>query len=506
MVTFSSCNDFLDKLPDERTEVNSAKKIKALLVSAYPTNDAVMLQEISSDNATDNGSAYTYDDIGMRDAYLWKDITTTSSDDPQDIWDGHFIAIASANQALESIKELNDDESLKTYRAEALLCRAYGYFALANTFCMAYNPETATKELGLPYSKTPETTVKPDYKRGTMTELYANIYADIEEALPLIEGVEFTVPKYHFNKSAAYAFAAEFCLFYDKFDESIKYANVVLGSNPSSVMRDWKGIYNSSSNWEARCNMYINADSPANLLLLPIYSSWGYMYGPYDIYKRYGLSRTIFENEAIRAKGVWSSIKASYYPSNSVWGFDQKMSVSKFYGYFEYTDKASGTGHRHNVMTPFTTNKTLLMRAEAEALNNDLDAAVKDINIWLRSTTSAATDISKEDIVTFMNNVNYMPTIPTKKTDHTIKKELNPQGFTVNEGDQEAIIQCILHLKRCEAIHEGDRWMDIKRYGIEISHEREGMDADVLKVNDPRRAIQLPLDVIVAGLKSNPRN
>lgn len=76
----------------------------------------------------------------------------------------------------------------------------------------------------------------------------------------------------------------------------------------------------------------------------------------------------------------------------------------------------------------------------------------------------------------------------------------------MTEGNQKEVIQCILHLRRIETIHEGLRWQDIKRYGIEISHNREGLSNDILRVDDPRRALQLPQDVINAGLKANPRN
>ena len=60
-------------------------------------------------------------------------------------------------------------------------------------------------------------------------------------------------------------------------------------------------------------------------------------------------------------------------------------------------------------------------------------------------------------------------------------------------------------MRRCQMIQEGGRWPDIKRWGIEIAHNREGMPADLLLVDDPRRAFQLPADVIDAGLTPNPR-
>ena len=59
---------------------------------------------------------------------------------------------------------------------------------------------------------------------------------------------------------------------------------------------------------------------------------------------------------------------------------------------------------------------------------------------------------------------------------------------------------------------EGWRLQDVKRYGIVIyrrtlnasSHITDVKDS--LTVNDLRRAIQLPQDVITAGLTANPRN
>lgn len=98
-----------------------------------------------------------------------------------------------------------------------------------------------------------------------------------------------------------------------------------------------------------------------------------------------------------------------------------------------------------------------------------------------------------------------MPTVITNAAERTVKKQLNPIIAFV-DTKQENFIHCILHLRRVETIHEGLRWFDIKRYGIEISHNRDGLTPDVLTKDDPRRAFQLPQDVIDAGLEANPRN
>jgi hypothetical protein len=145
----------------------------------------------------------------------------------------------------------------------------------------------------------------------------------------------------------------------------------------------------------------------------------------------------------------------------------------------------------------------LLCRAEAYALKGQLDKAVEDINSWLYTHTVNNFQTTKDAIVSFYGNIKCMP---TDNSTRTVKKELNPLGFTVTPGEQEEIIQCILHLRRIETIHEGERWQDIKRYGIEIGHNRDGQSVDVLTKDDPRRAFQLPQDVISAGLEANPRN
>ena len=55
LIGLASCSDsFLDKVPDERTEIDSEDKVIQLLVSAYPEASPAWLGELSSDNLIDN--------------------------------------------------------------------------------------------------------------------------------------------------------------------------------------------------------------------------------------------------------------------------------------------------------------------------------------------------------------------------------------------------------------------------------------------------------------------
>lgn len=209
LVTLSlttSCDDYLDTLPDDRAEVDNLDKAASLLVTAYSTQSPNFVMEMSSDNVLDNGRLYNAQII-QEEAYRWQDVTVTYNDSPRSVWNNAYVAIGTANEVLASLEKLPDSEKLQAIKAEALLCRAFAMFRLSNMFCMAYDPTKADKYLGLPYPKEPGVTVPT---RGTLKQLYENISADIEAALPKVSDAHLKVPKYHFNTAAAYAFAARF--------------------------------------------------------------------------------------------------------------------------------------------------------------------------------------------------------------------------------------------------------------------------------------------------------
>lgn len=228
-----SCNSFLDELPDNRTTLDSEEKIKRILVSAYATNHYAMVAEFLTDNIEDLGTDNANSERFYEELAYWKDTKEVKNDAVKHIWESHYKAIASANEALLAIENLGNPSNLAPFRGEALITRAYNHFVLVNLFSNHYNTQTSATDLGIPYMSKPETTLSPQYERGNVKEVYEKINADIEEGLPLIRDNVYSVPKYHFNTKAAYAFAARFNLYYEKWDKAVAYANVVLGASPS---------------------------------------------------------------------------------------------------------------------------------------------------------------------------------------------------------------------------------------------------------------------------------
>lgn len=480
-------------------EVDNADKITKILTSAYPVNSMVELAELSSDNVRDNGAQYDVYGQNTQESYLWKDQTTEENDAVKSLWQSHYAAITAANQALEAIERLGNPASLNPQKGEALMCRAYAHFCLANIFCMPYDKSKSATELGIPYIKRTINEIDPPDERGTLEETYSNIQQDIEEGLPLIDNQIYSVPKYHFNKNAAHAFAARFYLYTHQWAKAIEHADAVLGSNPSDKLRDWKAFSELDTDWDTRTNAYVSDKASCNLMLQAAVSSWPYVCGPYYIGRRYGCSQSIMTGEIL--SGLWSRL----YMSNGIWGFEQKYCLPKFNGYFEYTDKTAGIGYLHLVNVAFSADELLTERAEAEIMLSQEDKAVDDINALFKSLSGET--FTKDQIVSYYKSITPTPVPLGRRGTSTIRKILHPQGFSLPASDDaEPLIQCVLHIRRVLSVHEGLRWYDIKRWGIEVEHERSGQESDVLTVDDPRRAEQLPQEVIAAGLQANPRN
>ena len=158
-VGFTSCDDYLDKLPDNRMELSSPSDVSKLLVNAYSETNPAYLLEMYSDNTTEYyNNAWTAESRFQDQAYAWADITETGNESVNLIWDSYYSAIRTANEAIAFIEKQKNQDEYKAQLGEAYVCRAYAEFILSTVFCRAYNPQTADKELGLPYP------TAPDYK------------------------------------------------------------------------------------------------------------------------------------------------------------------------------------------------------------------------------------------------------------------------------------------------------------------------------------------------------
>lgn len=488
VLLLASCNDFLDELPDNRTEIDTQGKITKLLVSAYSKALPVVVHEQMSDNVTDRGIAYTWGDDNCHDAYYFKEsFSSIGEDSPYALWERNYSAAAEANRALEAIKNMGDSHNLSAQRGEALLCRAYAHFTLANIFCQAYNPQSSSTDPGIPYVVDVNDKVFTKYERGTVNEVYQKIDADIKEGLPLIDDNLYTQPRYHFNKAAANAFAAQFYLFYGDYQRAVAHATAAIGEDPTSVLRDFSEWSNLTGGGEYT-DAWVRSTVAANLLLQGTVSVAGRMY-----VRSRAVHTIALLNETLASPGPWGNTSlvyanyVRYYSSGSTpsYIFPKQME------YFVTTDPVQGIGYAYIMCVAYSVEKTLLNRAEAYAMLEKYDEAAADLSYFYVAAKGSVAGASA--INAFYENSSEM-----------YKKAIAPR-FTVNAGMQENMIHACLHARRILTLHEGVRMLDIKRYGIAYTH-RVDNDADIPIVPyDKRLALQIPNLVISAGMEPNPR-
>ena len=73
-LALSSCNDFLDTMPDNRTTMDTEDKIADLLTNAYPEGNTILVNELMSDNTDYYGSTNPNGTRFGDEVYFWKDL------------------------------------------------------------------------------------------------------------------------------------------------------------------------------------------------------------------------------------------------------------------------------------------------------------------------------------------------------------------------------------------------------------------------------------------------
>ncbi|EFK59019.1 RagB/SusD family nutrient uptake outer membrane protein [Sphingobacterium spiritivorum] len=512
LLGITSCNKYLDVLPDNRAELNNTDKIAKMLVSAYPENSYLLAAEISSDNVDDYGVTNPYSSRFLEEIFNWEASTETNNDGIDRVWSSGYGAIASANAALTAIEEAGSPVNLNPQKGEALVARAYNHFLLVNLFAQHYSKTHSATDLGITYMTTSESTLDPKYQRNTVEEVYNFIVKDLEEGIPLINDASYansSVSKYHFNKAAANTFAARVHLFMGNWQKAAEYATLALNNNPTETLRDYVTIASFAANLGNISREYNASSVKANFLISTAYSAMGTTFGAYYTNSRFSHGAFIARSETALSNTPYGNITSDVAYRIRLYRYSgtnlDKAIFPRATYMFEYTDPVAGIGFSRGVFAPITSEEALLTRAEANIQLKKYSDALADMQIWVRNTMVTVPTLTEAGINTWANNLAYFtPTAPTPK------KKFNSE-YNIETGTQENMLHAVLFMRRIQTLHTGMRWFDVKRYGIEITRRTIAgtavgtVSSNTLAVRDNRRAMQLPQDVINAGLTPNPR-
>lgn len=151
-------------------------------------------------------------------AYLW----AADINEGENIgeWDTPFRAVLYANVVLDQLPlvpiSAQEEEEWKDLEGSALFYRAYAYWTLAKSFCVAYDSQ-ADQALGLPIRRS--SVITDEIERASLKETFEFILEDLDRAAGLLG----TRPEFLTRPSleAAYALMAEVYLYMGKYEESL---------------------------------------------------------------------------------------------------------------------------------------------------------------------------------------------------------------------------------------------------------------------------------------------
>lgn len=487
LVLMTACNGFLDKMPDDRAVIDTPEKIGELLTYAYPEQNCDMFCYGMSDNATEKEGSTNTSTI-LEDAYNWNEPRLSSQDTPEIYWYSCYSAIKQVNHALEAIEErvVNGEipEDVKAYYGEALVARAYNHFMLATLWSKSYNPETANKDLGIPYVTKPEKVVRVNYERGTVAQVYEMIGKDLEEGLKYIDDQVYENKFLHWNKAAAYTFAARYYSVIGDFDKVLKYTNLVLSSSPADQLRDLTGKYSTMDISEAILE-WSRTTEQANLLVVPQYSLWFvYYFGAYKHGMSIEMYRFLFRKSFVGGEWIWN-----------LYGQDPNIFFIKWGYHLEKSGINSGIGY-YMIMNPLVQiEEALFLRMEANVMLEKYDDVTPDMNAYLskrlKSYSPLTHAFSYEKMQAEYREKNY-------------NYNLSP-FYPLNEK-QRVYMNCLYDLRRKEFYYTNMRWFDHKRFNTRVLHYFLGKKEPVyLEPGDPRRELQIPASAQDQGVVPNPR-
>lgn len=476
----SSCEDFLSEIPDNRTQIDTPEKISELLVNAYPSGNYMEFTETMTDNVFDSGDL-TLTTLFNTQNYNWDVPIRVDLDTPALYWEACYNAIAHANQALVSIKELGDTKELEPQKGEALLCRAYAHFMLVSLWSKPYNPNTAASDLGIPYVLEPETVLLKKYKRNTVEEVFNYIEKDLEEGLKYVTN-NYKQQKFHFTKSAANCFASRFYLIKGDWQKVIEVSSE-LGATPTGKLRDYQSYLD--LDFRSREINYSSADQATNLLLASVNS----VYYRSFYSNRYQLTGAdldqIFSSQTNVFGKNWFYEFLSY--NGNITNF-----IPKYFEYFKITNANAGIGVPFNTLVLLSNDEFFLNRIEAHIMTNQFDLANAELQYFIGSRTEGY-DLDN-DIVTEELILDQYP---------VIENEFTPfYGLTPKQA---SYIKAIADVRRRDFIHEGLRWFDIRRFDLKITHYSFTAPPNILQKGDNRRVLQIPLAASNQGIEKNPR-
>jgi hypothetical protein len=314
IATQPSCKKYLTAKPDKALAVPSAlQDLQALLDDFIDVNSndaAATVQSVDDFYVTDN-DYNTISDNQARQLYTWGTEAVFASF-PND-WSYEYDKVNIANTILDNLDAIERTAANATewdnVKGQALLLRARSFQIIAWIWAKAYDPSTASTDLGIPLRLHADFNIPS--VRATLRETYDRIISDYKQCIPLLPQTPVHVLRA--SKPAAYALLARTYLSMRDYDNCGLYTDSCL--NLFSYLLDYNSLNASASYPVKRYNNEVIMDERISVPNLFVGTKAKIDTLLYQSYTASDLRKTIFfknNNGFYTFKGSYEGVSAMF--------------------------------------------------------------------------------------------------------------------------------------------------------------------------------------------------
>ena len=433
-----SCGDFLEEDSQTLSYVTNVDDLDELLVgSGYLQNargtyyimtwlevmDDDIQQLVRAEPATSSTFGY------LRLFYQWA-AYPWDDDYPDKLggnraWERLYESIGVANVILNDIERFQGEEGYERVKGEAYFIRAYCYFYLVNIFGHPYDAKTSNEKLGVPIKLTDYVEVK-GFARNSVEECYQQILSDLRQAVHYLDGVTPTTT-FRAGENAARALLAKTALYMGDWETVVSQCDSILDSPKGLGLIDFNTTALSEYATASSYNAMIRSNSSSEAIFAGGFQTSVLFFS--------GASASLKENLII------STDLLTLYDEN-----DLRYRPGENSHFFMHHKNGYYASYRGTASSKLTGNSLLF----SEVYLNKAEA------LALLGRESEAISVLQE-----------------------LRKKRMTDAGSINASG-ESLVKFIREERRRELCFAGQRWFDLRRYGMpSISHDYK------IRKNDP---------------------
>lgn len=232
--SLTACSDFTETTPKGKVIPTTTEDFKEMAIDVSNSSSAYPLPNICSDDVySDDQNELT----SYGKAYFWSE-NFYKANEGDEAWNATYKRIYVMNVVINNIMSSTEgtEAEKKAVLAEAKVWRAYYYWYLQSLYAKDYNESTASTDLSVPLSLTPD--LEAELPRATIAEVTQQIWSDLEGAEDVLPDV--AANNYRPTKGAVYALKARILFYEHKYEEAAEQAKLALQTNSElQDMRTW---------------------------------------------------------------------------------------------------------------------------------------------------------------------------------------------------------------------------------------------------------------------------